>query len=898
MRIEHWFATLPLKARSLFRRGRVERELDEEMQFHLDQLIADGTARGLSSAQARAEALRTMGGLTQHQEEARDMWGMRWFTDFADDVQFAFRSLRRTPGLALFVVLALALGIGMTAASYSMLDALVFRPYPVPNSESVLTLVSTSHESAYEGFSFREYRDIQQASTSYSGVIASGTVLGVGFSADAKATPRVKGGTLVSGNYFSLLGVAPQLGRGFRADEDQVPGRDAVVVLAHDFWQREFAGDASVLGRTVRLNGRDFTVIGVAPQSFPGLFMFSRTDFFLPLAMARLFVANPAKDFLDSRDARELTLRARLKPGVTQAQARNELVSLVAGFRRADPVLYRDRSASVHTRLEMRTQADDINWKFGFIFTVLGLSTLLVACTNVAGLLLSRARARTREIAVRLALGAGRERLVWFLMTESLLLAGAGGLVGIGVGYGAISLLRRFSIPSDLPVLVPFRMDVRVLLMCVALAGVSAVLCGLAPALQSTRADVAAGLRNADVDPPGKRRMWGRNSLVVAQVAMSLMLLTASFLMARSFEASVGEASGFIKDHILMVRLDPRLLQYDVPRTQQFYEQLAQRLRGTPGVTGVALTTNPPLGLDAFERLTFVPDGYDLPRGRDNVNALMDTIDEGYFATLDIALKQGRAFTAADRDSAPRVAIVNEQFARHYWPNSDAVGKLIRLERRGGTPVEIVGVARTIKYSQTVEKATDFVYLPLAQHPVARMVVLVRTDSDPLQLVAPFNNVLHGLDADLPVSEMRTYENLIRYSTVEGPRVAVNMVGTMGAVAVFLAIAGLYGLVAYNVTRRTREIGIRMAIGAQPADVLKLVLGKGLTLVAVGTAIGLVLGFAIERLFNAMLFNTSGVDIVSYLIVVPAIIVATLLAAYVPARRALRIAPTQALRCE
>ena len=898
MRIEHWLFSLPLRLRSLLRRGQVERELDDELQFHLEQLTEAGIARGLPPAEARATALRTMGGLTQHKEQARDMWGMRWLTDFADDLRFAFRSLRRTPGLALFVVLALALGIGMTAASYSMLDALVFRPYPVPNPGNVVTLVGTSHESAFEDFSYREFRDIQRASKSYQGVVASGTVLGVGFSTDAKATPRVKGGMLVSGDYFKVLGVEPRVGRGFRADEDQVPGRDAVVVLSHDFWKHECASDPAMVGRSVRLNGRDFTVIGVAPESFPGLFIFSRNDFFIPLAMARLFTANPQQDFFESRDARQLALRARLKPHTTLAQARGELAAIVAGFKQAEPQLYRDRGASVHTQFEMRTQADDINWKFGLIFTILGLSTLLVACTNVAGLLLSRARSRTREIAVRLALGAGRERLVRFLMTESLILAGLGGLAGIALGYGAIQLLQRFSIPSDLPLTIPFRMDTRVLLACVTLAVVSAVLCGLAPALQSTRTDLASGLRSADVEPPGRRGMWGRNALVVAQVAMSLMLLTASFLMARSFQSGTELASGFVKDHILMARFDPRLLQYDAAHTQQFYELLTQRLRATPGVVNVALTQDPPLGLETYERLKFVPEGYELPRDRDNLNASMDTIDEGYFATLGIAITHGRAFTAADDSTAPRVAIVNEQFAKHYWPLGDAAGKLIRLERRGGPPVEIVGVARTIKYRQTVEKPVDFVYLPLAQRPTARMVLLLRSADDPLLWVQPLKDVLHSLDPNLPIVELRAYENLIRYSTVEGPQIAVRIVGTMGVVAVILAIAGLYGLVAYNVARRTREIGIRMAIGATTADVLRLVLGKGLTLVAIGTALGLGLGFAVERLFHAMLFDADGVDIVSYLIVVPTMFLAAMLAAYVPARRALRIAPTQALRCE
>jgi predicted permease len=800
MRFEHWVYSLPLKFRSLLRRGQVERELGDEMQFHLDQLIEEGVARGLSAEAARAAALRAMGGLTQHQEEARDMWGVRWFTDLVDDTRFAWRSLRRSPGLTLFVVSAIALGIGMTAAAFSMLDALVFRPYPVPHPAGVVTLVSTSRESAFEGFSHREYADIRTASKSFAGVVASTTVMGVGYGPDAKTSPRVKPAMLVSGNYFRVLGVEPRLGRGFRDDEDQAPGRDAVVVVSWSFWEREFACDSSVLGRTLRLNGRDFTVIGVAPESFPGMFIFARNDFYIPLAMARLFMANSQKDFFESRDDRGLTLRARLGAHTTLAQARRELEGVSAGFQRNFPPLYRDRGASVRTQMQMRTQANAQEWKFGLIFTVLALATLLVACTNVAGLLLSRARARTREIAVRLALGAGRERLVRFLMTESVILAVLGGIAGAAVGYVAIQLMGKFSIPTDLPITIPFRMDTRVLLACAALAMASAVLCGLAPALQSTRVDLITGLHAADVDPPGSGRLWGRNALVVAQVAMSLMLLTAAFLMARSFQRDVERATGFRKDHVLMARLDPRLLQYDATRTQQFYRLLAERLRAIPGVQSVGLTQNPPLSLDVFERLPFVPEDHELPQDRDHVSSAMDAVDEGFFETMGIAILRGRPFQASDDVRAPRVAIVNEHFANHYWPGRDAVGRRFRLEGRDGEPVEIVGVARTIPYGTTGEKPMDFVYLPVAQRPAARLVVLLHSPADPLALVEPVKAAVHSLDADLPILELRTYEDLYRYSAVEGPRVAVRLVGTLGAVAVLLAIAGLYGLVAYNVT--------------------------------------------------------------------------------------------------
>ena len=901
MRMEHWWFKAPLRLKSIFLRRRADNELDEELQFHLNHKIEEGIAEGLSPEEARYRALRAMGGLDQKKEEARDTWSIHWLTDFVDDVRYAVRSLRRTPGLAAVVVITIALGIGMTATPFSMLDALVFRPYPVPHPREVVTLVSTSHDDAFGQFSYREYVDIRDHTKSYSGVLANASLESVGFSAQPGATPIVRGGMMVSGNYFRVLGVEPQLGRGFRDDEDQVPGRDAVVVLAPEFWKRELSADPSVVGRTVRLNGKDFTVIGVAPESFPGMFVFAHPDFYMPLAMASVFSTNPVKRFFVDRDARELVVRARLKPGTTLREARNELGVLAKAFERDYPRLNRDRGAAVRTQFEMRTRDNDINWKFGVIFTVLALALLLVACTNAAGLLLSRARTRTREIAIRLAIGAGRFRLIRLLLTESLVLALFGGAGGVVVGYVGISLLRRFTIPTELPIEVPFRMDPRVLLASLALSVMSALVCGLAPALQSTRMDLVNGLKSAEGEDlgPGRKRLWGRNALVVAQVAMSLMLLAASFLMYRGFQNSVAKYTGFHKDHLLMVRFDPRLVQYDAAKTQRFYERLTERARETPGVESAALTQNPPLGLDNSGDVAFVPEGFQMPRDRESFKAPIDTVDEGFFPTMGIAIVHGRGFRTADTAETPRVAVVNEHFAKHYWPNADAVGKRFRLENATGTPVEIVGVAQTIKYEDNpVDRGIDFVYLPLRQHPVARMVLLLRSSDDPVQLVQPVKSIVGSLDPNMPLLETRTYEDLFRYATVDGPRVAVELVGTLGAVGLLLAIAGLYGLVAYNVSRRTREIGIRMAIGARPADILRLMMGKGLVLVAVGTVIGVAMGFALERLMNSMLFNAGGVDLTVYLVVVPTMVLVTALAAYVPARRAARIPPTVALRYE
>jgi len=441
-------------------------------------------------------------------------------------------------------------------------------------------------------------------------------------------------------------------------------------------------------------------------------------------------------------------------------------------------------------------------------------------------------------------------------------------------------------------------MDKRVLLASLALALLSALLCGLAPALQSTRVDLVNGLKSADVDVPGRKRLWGRNVLVVVQVSMSLMLLTASFLMARSFQHSLLGGTGFAKEHLLMAGFDPRLVQYNATQTKQFYKLLTERMRETPGVKSATLTQNVPLGTDDFDAVAFVPDGLQMPPDRENFTATMDTVDEGYFETMGITILRGRGFLATDTADAPRVVVVNQNLAKHYWPAGDAVGKHIRLDSRTGTPAEIVGIAQTIKYQGTIEEAMDFLYMPLAQHPIARMVLMLRSNGDPLQLVEPLKNVVSNLDPNLPLLQIRAYEDLYLNQAVYGPGIAIDLVGAMGAVGLLLAIAGLYGVVAYNVSRRTREIGIRIALGAGSSDVLRLVMGKGLALVGIGTAIGLVMGFAVERLMNSMLFNAGGVDVVAYVIVVPALFAVTMLAAYVPARRASRIEPTQALRYE
>lgn len=875
--------------------------LREEIEEHLAMQTAENIRAGLSPMEARRQAFLKFGGVDSTTQEYRAQRGLPLVENLLQDVRYALRSLRRTPGLTAFVIISLALGIGMSSATFSLIDPMIFKPYPVPHPNNIVTLVSTTRDNAFDSFSYREYLDIRDKTQSYQGVIASAEMQAVGFSDNPGDTARVRGGMMVSGNYFRVLGVEPSLGRSFRDAEDQVPGRDAVIVLGPEFWRHEFSADPSVLGRTVRLNGVNFTVIGVAPETFTGMQVFDHPDFYMPLAMAGIFSTDPRKSFLEDRDDRELAVKGRLNPGVTLQQAQNELKVLAKNFEREYPKLNRDRGAAVHTQFQIRTQPDDQNWKFGVIFLVLGLAVLLVACTNVAGLLISRGRARTREIAIRTAIGAGRFRLIRLLLTESLILALIGGATGVLVAYNVIAWFRSYQsvvFMTDLPSGMPFQVDNRMLFVSLALSMLSALLCGLAPALQSTRTDVVNGLKSADPDVSRRKRLWGRNVLVVAQVATSLMLLTAAFLMVRGFHNDLLKGTNFAKDHLLMTTFDPRLVQYDASKTQQFYKQLLESVRQMPGVESDTLTENIPFGNDGFEVLAFVPENFQMPRDRENFTSIMDVADPGYFQTLKVPILSGRGLLVSDTSDSTRVAVVNDHFAKHYWPNSDAVGKHIRLENSTGTPVEIVGVVQAIKYEDDPEWPIDFVYLPLTQHPVARMTLMLRSTGDPLQLVQPLKDVVRTLDSNLPMLRTMAFEEFYLNNAIRAPGVAQKLVAAMGIVGLLLAIAGLYALVSYNVTSRTREIGIRMALGAAASDVLRMMMAKGLVLVGAGTAIGLLMGFVVERFMNSMLFNAGGIDILVYLVVVPSAFLVTILAAYIPARRASHIAPTLALRYE
>jgi macrolide transport system ATP-binding/permease protein len=867
----------------LIHRSQMDRDLADEMAAHREMLAEDRRAAFGSTLRLR--------------EDSHAAWGWVWLERLWQDLNYGRRTIARHPGFALIAVLSLAVGIGANCAIFSLADTLLLRPLPVPDPAGVVTLGSrdVTGLGAAAGLnllnaSYPDYKDIRDRNTSFAGVVAY-DITRLGFAARPGALPQLRMGSEVTENFFDVMGVKPELGRTFRPEEDQVPGRDAVIVLSHDLWQQECAGDRSVLGREVRLNGVSFTVIGVMPERFTGSEHWLYSAFYVPLTM-RPRLDGDSRDVLNSRDLRFFTLKGRLKRGVPISRARAELAALGKSLEQAYPATNKNQSMDVRTEVDSQIKrAPEITVFLGMLI-VLAAAVLLVACANVAGLLTSRAPARAREMSLRVAIGAGRTRLIRQLITESLLLAGAGGLAGVGLGYLGVLLFRQITYPSDLPLLLTIDLNQRALLFSLVIAMLSVFLFGLIPAIRTSRADLTTALKAGGAPVQGRRRVWGRSLLVSGQVAVSLVLLTTSMFLYLGFRESLTRGPGFRIHHLLLMSFDPSAAHYTPEQDHEFYQRLVERSRSLPGVKSVALASFVPMSVE-IDSFAIVPEGYRLPPGQDSVSAMANRVDEGYFETAGIPLVRGRGFLKTDTADTPRVAVINETLAEHYWPHHDAIGKRFRLD---GEWVEIVGIAKTAKYLSTLEPPADFLYLPYLQHPRGHMTLMLQSAGDPGALAAPLREVARGLDSNLAVYDVRTMDDFYRARAVEVYQVILQAVASMGLMGMALALAGLYGLMAYSVTSRTREIGIRIAIGARRGQVLRMVLRQGFVLALSGMVVGLVLSIAATRLLRAVFPGDS--PLAAYLLVMPAVLAVTMLAAYLPARRASRVDPMTALRYE
>jgi putative ABC transport system permease protein len=822
------------------------------------------------------------------------------FDSLWQDVRYGCRILAANPGFTLVAVISLAIGVGANAAAFSWADALLLRPLTVTRPGDVLTVGSKMSVEGFNrlGASYREYVDIRDRSTSFDGLVAFAHVTS-GLASKRDDLPTLKLGAAVSGNFFSVMGVEPDLGRAFSPDEDQVPGRDAVVVLGHRLWEQQFDADRLILGRRVQLSGMEFAVVGVAPERFTGMNQYVRTDFYVPLMMWPRLLGNPKERPLEDRNFRNLTIKGRLRPGTSLARAQAELSVIATDLERAYPDTNRDRGLIVRTELQTRIAQSPPDSTLVAMLTTLAAAVLFVACANVAGLLTSRASARAREMAMRVAVGAGRTRLIRQLMTESLLIALAGGALGVGVGYGAIKVFQQIQVPTDLPVALTFQLDRRTLVFSLSVAVLSALLFGVAPAIQTSRADLTTVMKGVD-SGVRQRRRWGRSVLVGAQVAVSVVLLVLATFMYRGFRQMLSSGPGYRTDHLLMMSFDPSLVHYGEEETRRFYLQLAERAGSIPGVKTVALASSVPMSNDGPDVANVVPEGYQLPAGKESLPLFSARVDENYFGTLGISILRGRGFADTDSTDAPRVAVVNEHFAQRYWPGKDAVGKRFQLRERGAsTWITIVGVAKTSKYLWMGEPPTDFIYLPYRQHPRSEMVLLTESAGDPSALTAPLRAMVQSLDRAQPIYNVRTMDEFYRMRTITIFNMIIGIIAAMGTMGLGLAIVGLYGLVAYATSRRTKEIGIRMAIGAARSAVLQMVLRQGLGLAIAGLAVGLLAGAGAQRLLQAAFPNgDKSFHPMALVIVTPIVLAATFVAAYLPARRAARLDPMKALRYE
>ncbi len=823
------------------------------------------------------------------------------------DLKQAFRVLRKNPGFAAIVVLTLGLGIGANASIFSLMDQVLLRALPV---RAPGELVLLDGPGAFRGrtynaqtFSYPMYTDFRDRNEVFTGVLgrfpAAMTVVWNGRS------ERVSG-ELVSGNYFEVLGVRPEIGRVFNAADDRTPGAHPVVVLSHGFWARRFGGDPSVLNQTLVVNGHALTIVGVSGRGFNGLQVGSNADVMVPLMMKAQMT--PTWNDLDNRRSRWLTVMARLKPGITPEQAEVQMnvvyrqineqeiaeqANVSENFRKRFiekhlEVLPGGRGLS-DLRSEFSTALVVLTWMVGVV--------LLIACANVANLLLARTASRQKEIAVRLALGAGRWRIVRQQLVESLTLACAGAVIGLVLATWTGSVLLATLPGSDSARALSAAPDARVVLFALALAVVTALLFGIVPALQATRPAAAAVLKDeAGSVAGGGRQARVRRVLVVAQVAMSLLLLAGAGLFARSLYNLRSLDPGFEIDRLLVFSIDPSLSGYSQARTQQLFEALQRELSAVPGVRDVSMAEIGALTGSQWS-MTVRVDGYQ-PKDGEDMNPSIDSVGPRYFATMGIPLVAGREFTEKDAIGSPKVAIVNETMARYFFGETNPLGR--RFGAGGGSPtdIEIVGVTRDARAQELRESARRFVYLPYRQNDaVTSMTFYVRSAADASATSAAIRQTMQRLDPNLPIYDMRAMEAQVAESLfVE--RMVAGLSVAFGTLATILAAIGLYGVMSYAVARRTREIGIRMALGAERGRVRWLVLKEVLVLATVGVVLGFGAAFYATRRIEAQLFGIAPNDPGTLAGAIGLILLVALVAGWIPARRATTIDPMLALRTE
>jgi predicted permease len=813
--------------------------------------------------------------------------------NFWQDLRYAIRMMGRTPAFTIVAVLTLALGIGANATIFSWLNAVLLDPLPgVAAPHELVSVHGTSRAQPIISLSYPDFVDFRDRNRSFAGIFAaeeSAVSLRAG-----EAPPERVWAQFVSGNFFDTLGVRALHGRTFLPAEDRTPGTHPVAVISAALWQRRFGGDPDVLGTPITINNRAFSIIGVAPPDFGGSDVGLRFEVWIPMMMVDVFA--PGQNRIQTRGNRWFSAHARLKPGVTLAQAQAEMDGLAQQLAREFPQTNDGIGVTMAPLWKSPRSAQEILGPVLLLLMGVVGVVLLIACANVANLLLARATGRRKEIAVRLALGAGRARLVRQMLTESTLLALLGGAAGVAIAFWTSGLLMLMVPPTDFPVAMDLRVNPSVLAFTFGVALLTGLIFGLAPALQATRADLVAALKDEAASvSSGRRKGWLRNSLVVAQVSLSLVLLIAAGLFLRSLRAVHTFDLGFNPQNVLLVSTDLFPNGYDSAKGRQFYEELLRRVEQLPGVRAATLSRRVPLGFGGTSSTTFTVEGYE-PAKDEQVWSFIYNVGPNYLRAMEIPLARGRDFSVEDRRGAPAVAVINETLASRYWKDAHPVGRRFQFGD-GEEWITIVGVARDSKYRTLNERPSPMIFLPVLQFYRGDLNLHVRAAGDPTALTAAVTGEIRAMDPNLPVFNIRTMEGNIRAASFQ-QRMASGLLGVFGFLALGLAAVGIYGVISYSVGQRMQEMGIRIALGAQRADILRLIVGQGMRLIAIGLAIGLAAAFGAARLMASLLFGVSATDTVTFAALPLLLAGVALLACYVPARRATRIDPIRALRYE
>jgi putative ABC transport system permease protein len=814
---------------------------------------------------------------------------LRWEDEMIQDLRFGARMLIKKPGFTIIAVLSLALGTGANTAIFSFINTLLLRPLPIERPGELVSLNNAEAKQAFPSFSYPNYKDFRDRNEVFSGLI------GYRFTPLSLSHDGINErawGFEVTGNYFDVLGVGTILGRTISLDDDRVAGASPVAVMSYKCWQQRFGGDQSVIGKDVIVNGRSFTVVGVAPRGFFGTEVVSQPELWFPMAMeAQLETGN---NWLDDRESKNIFLQGRLKPGVSVTQAQTALNSIAMDLEREYPNINEGKRVELSPPgligLAMRGPVLGFS---GLLMGVVGL-VLLLACINLANLLLARAADRRREIAVRLALGATRFRIVRQLLTESLMLAFCGGALGLLPAAWLVNLAAAFKAPPNIPLAFDIHIDYRVFVFTFLLSLGTGVLFGLLPALQATKTDLVPALK-AEPSFGGHRHSWLKSSLIVFQIALSLMLLVAGGLMMRSLKQAQAINLGFDPKNAIEAAFDLRLQGYESAQGKEFQKRVLDRVRALPGVAAAGLADMVPVDLH-FTRTAVFIEGQPPERTANTPSSMINRASPQYFQAMSTRLLAGRDFTEQDDQKSPRVAIVNETFARRFFPGEDPIGKRFSLGRPDSARTQIIGIVEDGKYAGLNEGPKPFVCRPLWQAEVGATSVIVRTDGDPQGLIGAVTREVEDLDPHLPISS-NTLAGKLDVPLLPA-RIGASLLGGFGLLALALAAIGIYGVISYAVSTRTHEIGIRMALGAEKSDVLKLVLGQGFKLTLIGLAIGLVAALGVTQFMKAILFGVSATDPLTFAMAAVVLGSVALLACYVPARRATKVDPMVALRHE